>query len=882
MKFRKSRISQQVGLASLALATALGSNAQEGNEVLEEVLITGSYIRGSATDSALPVDVFDRDYIRSTGAVSIGEITNKLTVSSGAENQSDSFTQGATQGTSNVNLRGLGLSSTLVLVNSKRQTISGARANDGAVFVDTSTIPVMAVERIEVLKEGAATTYGSDAVAGVVNFLLEKDYDGFELFGSFSSTDEDSQEDKRLSFIWGTGNDTTHFNIVGEYFERDPLSASDRPDLVDNAISTLGTTFIPLGSGTVPDGDWQGDFSAGENIPDPNCLENDGILIPQAFGARCGFHYGPRFNMVNEEERTLFYASLTHEFSDSLKFSTELNYADDEIKDNPQSPSYPILSFPFISPTHPGNPFGVPAVWLGRPLGSAFPSPDAPRESETIRAMGELIGTIGDGIDWQLSLTYSENEYSATTPDIIDSRLNAALAGMGGESGDQYWDPFNPTSNDPALIEWMKGSESTKRTADLTVLDGVVSGDLFEIGGGAIQYAAGFQVRNEGYEVERNDLSITTRDADGVLQPADLTFLGGGIEVDEDRDAWALFTEVLFPVTDNLEITAAVRYEDLEEDDSVDPKIAMRWQVMDELVFRASASTSFREPSLAQIYAADTALQGMADTDPVTNELSASSVFIRVTSTGSEDLEAEESDNYNVGLIWTPTEAMDIRLDYWRVEYEDVIQVESAQGKVIADRCGPDIIRNGPCETGTLVGVTSNLFNASSVDTDGLDLEANWTIDGGNLGGFVLRANASHFLSYEIPTATGGTRDVAGLFNHDNFARSIPETKVNVGLNWLRDNHSASAIIYYVDEYETTRPAPAGESQRIDDWTTLDLQYTYAFDLFDNSRASISLGVKNATDEEPPRVFDGVNLSYDPKHHDPRGRVWYVNASYGF
>jgi len=881
MFFRKTAFASSISLFSISMAAALNAAGQEAAE-FEEVYVTGSHIKGSPKDSALPVDSFDRAFISSTGAISIGEFTNRLTVSSGAENQSDSFTQGFTQGTSNINLRGLGLSSTLVLVNGKRQTISGARANDGSVFVDTSTIPVIAVERIEILKEGASTTYGSDAVAGVVNFILEKDYDGLELFGSFSSTDEDSQEDKRAAFIWGTGNETTHFNIAGEYFERDPLSASDRLELVDNAISTLGTTFIPQGSGTVESGPWAGDFTFGENMPDPNCLENQGVLIPQPSGARCGFFYGPRFNIINDEERFLGYASLTHDFSDTLSFSGELNYADDEINDNPQSPSYPILSFPLISPTHPGNPFGVPAVWLGRPLGSAFPSREAPRESETVRAMAELSGSFRDTIDWSLSLTYSENEYSSSQPDIIDSRLNAALAGEGGVNGDQYWDPFDPTGNDPALIEWLKGEEEVDRTADLTVLDGVMSGSLWEIGGGTVQYAAGFQVRNEGYEVERNPLSTTERDENGILQPADLTFLGGGIEVDEDRDAYAVFTEFLFPITDTFELTAAVRYEDLDEDDSVDPKVAIRWQPLQQLVLRASASTSFREPSLAQVYAADTALENVADTDPVTNELSTTTVGIRVTSTGSENLEAEESDNYNIGAIWTPTANFDIRLDYWRIEYEDVIQVENAQGKVIADRCGPDIIREGPCETGTLVGVTSNLFNASSVDTDGLDLEANWAIDGGGLGQFVLRANASHFLNYEIPTATGGKQDVVGFFNHDNFARSMPETKINLGLNWLMGNHSAAALVYFVDEYETTRVVPEGQSQNIDDWTTVDLQYSYRFDLFEASQAQITLGLKNAFDEEPPRVFDGVNTSYDPKHHDPRGRVYYVNASYGF
>jgi iron complex outermembrane receptor protein len=497
--------------------------------------------------------------------------------------------------------------------------------------------------------------------------------------------------------------------------------------------------------------------------------------------------------------------------------------------------------------------------------------------------MGELFGTFNDdSIDWNLGVTYSENQYKVQSPDIITSRLNSALAGTGGVNGDQLWDPFDPTGNDASLVEWLKGTESYKRTTDLTVVDAVVAGDVFELGGGNVKYAAGAQWRNEGYKVDRNDLSTTTRDAEGVLQPANLTFLGGGTEVDVDRDSWAVFAELLFPITDTFEVTAAVRYENLDSDTSTDPKVALRWAATEELTFRASASTSFREPSLPQIYAADTSLQGIADTDPDTGELATSTNFIRVTSTGSENLTAEQSDNYNAGVIWAPTENIDIRLDYWKIEYKDVIQLESAQGKVLADRCGPDIIREGDCATGNLVGVTASLFNAASVDTDGLDLEATWNIDAGNWGSFVPRLNVSHFLSYEIPNGTGGTQDVAGYFNYNNFARSLPETKANLSLTWMRGNQSATATAYYVDSYKTTRTVPDDESQDIDDWTTLDLQYGYRMDVGDSSDINLALGVKNATDKNPPRVYDGANLSYDPKQHSPLGRVFYASVTYGF
>ena len=150
-------------------------------EEVEEVVVTGSYIKSSPTDGASPVEIVDRSEIDDLGATSIADITNNIAVNSGSENRSDSFTQGGTQGTSNINLRGLGLSSTLVLVDGRRHTVAGATANDGSVFVNTSMIPVVALDRVEILKEGAASVYGSDAVAGVVNYIFRRDFEGFEM-----------------------------------------------------------------------------------------------------------------------------------------------------------------------------------------------------------------------------------------------------------------------------------------------------------------------------------------------------------------------------------------------------------------------------------------------------------------------------------------------------------------------------------------------------------------------------------------------------------------------------------------------------------------------------------------------------------------------------
>jgi iron complex outermembrane receptor protein len=873
-------------LAPLVLAISTATVAQQDSQ-LEEVVITGSYIKSTGEDEASPVEVLNSDYIVNSGAVDVGELTSKLSVSSGTENNPDSFTSGETQGTSNINLRGLGLSSTLVLVNGKRQTIAAAVANDGSVFVDTSTIPMAALERVEILKEGATATYGSDAVAGVANFILRKDVEGIEISTGYEEITDGGAGKYDVNFLAGFGNDTTRVTVAGTMIKQDSLSSAERPYTTENAISTLGRSFLILGPNAVGTGDYAGNYAFVETVPDANCEANGGLLgtpfVPAgAFGAgtgggsKCGFLYGPRFNIVNEEEKSQLYANLTHEFSDTLSMMAELGWTHHEVLDNPQSPSYPNLTFPTILPGQGGSPFNVPVRWYGRPLGAEAPAPFAPRDSEAIRASLQLDGELNNGWSWMGALTYSENDRVARQPDTIASRLNAAIAGNGGTSGNETFNLFDPSANSQELIDWMSYLTYTNRKTEMTVADFVVSGELFDMAAGPVGFAAGAQWRDEGYTVERDDLYTQTNDpVTGALIPVDLIFLGGGTPVDVSRDSYALFAEANLPLTDTLEASVAVRYENLSSDSSVDPKLSLRWQATDKLVLRASASSAFREPSLVQLYNQGTSLQGLVD--PL---VGGGALFVRVNARGNTDLQPETSNNYNIGAVYDVTDDLTVRLDYWRFNYEDVITIENAQGKLNADPNGADVIRNA---SGSLGGVNVQYINAETVDTDGIDLSIDWSksTDIGDIG---VSVAATRFLSYEIPctganargcTGASGTQDVVGYFNYDNFVRSMPETKVNVTADWSRNNHKVALMGFYTSSYETTRGGiPAGYSSSIDSWLTLDLQYAYSFEV-GGTEAILTLGAKNLTDEDAPKLYDAANFSYDPKHHDPRGQIVY-------
>ena len=878
---------------SLLTANLLVANtalAQDDNKNLEEVVITGSYIKGSGTDEATPVDVLNSDYIQKQGALTIGELTQKLAVSSGAENNPDSFTAGGTQGTSNVNLRGLGLTSTLVLVNGKRQTIAGAVANDGSVFVDTATIPMAALERVEILKEGATATYGSDAVAGVVNFILRDDFEGLEVSVGHQKAESSDQTTDDVSVLAGFGiGDNTNVILSGSFMQQDPMSSAERSYTTINAVSILGRSFLNLG-GLAPGlpvfiegtGDYAGTYGPGETIPDANCEANGGIygaaFIPSLGGQKCGFLYGPRFNLVNEEERTNVYAAITHDMDNGVTVRGELGFAKNEVLDNPQSPSYPALNFPTIAPGQAGSPFNGFVRWYGRPLGAEAPSPLAPRNSEFLRASLDVSGSLDDGEwDWNASVTYSENDREGWQPDTIASRLTDALAGQGGASGTESFNIFDPSQNSQSLIDYISAQTYTNTITDLTVADLVVSGPLEIASGRTINVAYGAQFRNEGFQTLRDDISTQQIDPQtGILQDVDLIFLGGGTEPSASRDSFAAFAEANIPITDSLEMSVAARYEALESDSSLDPKLALRWQVTDELVVRGSMSTAFREASLVQQFNRGTSLQGLVD--PLGG---GGALFIRVLTEGDTNLKPETSTNTNLGVVWTPSDNFNMRLDWWQFDYEDVITIENAQGKLSADPNGPDIRRN---DSGQLQGVSTNFINAATVETDGVDVSADWNIPAGDMGDFGVQLAYSHFLSYEIPDGNGGVTDVVGSFNHDNFVRSMPQKKWNLTADWERGNHSAAMVVYYVDSYKTGRAVPAsaqalGFNSGISNWRTMDLSYNYNFNLGD-TQAVFTLGGKNVFDKEAPRVYDAANFSYDPKHHDPRGRMFFARVKF--
>ena len=270
--------------------------------------------------------------------------------------------------------------------------------------------------------------------------------------------------------------------------------------------------------------------------------------------------------------------------------------------------------------------------------------------------------------------------------------------------------------------------------------DFVIDGEM-----GVTNFAAGLQFRKDELQIKRNDISRVEFDASGNLTKfADLLFLGGGINVNESRNAWGAFAEWAWDATDALELRFAGRYENLDSDSTFDPKLSVRFQATETLVLRASASSSFREPSLHQLYASSVGLQGIQDFNAAGVPVGGA-VFIRIAQNANEDLSPEQSENLNVGLVWDPVDSLHVTLDYWAVNYEDVITIENAQGKVFADPAQSDVKRNS---NGDLIGVTTNFFNAAEVEADGVDIGATYFFPESNLWPLFF-ANCFHSVNYK-------------------------------------------------------------------------------------------------------------------------------------
>ena len=858
--------------------TTSGAYSQSASDeaIIDEIVTTGTFIRRkSQADQTSPIDVIGDNNLDDIGAMSAVDIVATLPANNGAQNQSDGFNQSFSIGTTNVNLRGLGVSSTLTLLNGRRQTPTAATTLNGDQFVDlNSLVPAIAISQIEVLKDGASSLYGSDAVAAVVNFKTRNDFVGVELEANYAMTASDSQDDAQISALFGwDASNNVHLLGAISYFDRSGLNAGTRRDEFElrNALSIFSNPGTYLVFGATP--------GPPTRTVDPACAaqaassDDINLIAAGPIAPTCQFDFGDFFALVAKEERIQLFTHADIEVGDSTDVFFEFGYADNTVISS-GSPSQPIL-FPQIIPdTNPaaatlGIVPGGRALSFIRVDGAGNAPSMIDLEYESFRFAGGFVGDFTNGWGWETAVTYSENTFGyRDSSDTKIDRFVAAINGVGGPNNDQFFNPLFGATNPASVREDFRGTLESDAESTLLTLDGHITGEFGDLSTGSVGFAAGFQYRKDELSY---DYSIDANNNN-------LFFFRGNQDFSGDKDVWALFVELDMPLSDTFSIQAALRYEDFGDVDTTDPKVGFLWRPADKLSLRGTFGTSFRAASLFQ----DLGLFAVPARvfDPVAGGLAT----ISQTTSGDSNnpVGTQSSDVINIGVTWDDADSgWNASLDYWSFEYEDFITSENATALVAANFAtgafANQIMRDPT--TNALLSVNTFFRNAGSLETDGLDLSVTKTWDTASGGSVTALANVTNVLSYDLEDPVIGQVDGLGQRNFTNFGVPVPELKGSLGLLWQSaEHHSANAFLRYITDYQDENNMNA----TIDSWTSIELQYRYqasAWGSFEQG-PSITIGAKNIGDEMPPDVVS--RTGYDALTHSPLGRQWYVSVRQTF
>lgn len=864
----------------------------------DTIVVTGSRLRRPSADGASPVSVTDREALEASGQTSLGNVVANLTINTGSQFNSDLQGQGGTVGTAGFNLRGLGLNSTLVLLNGNRSVEYAINNNVGDTFVDiNSLVPQIAIERIDVLKDGAAALYGSDAVAGVANFVTRRKFDGVELQADYQDAAKGAQREYRIGGVIGGGTDTFRGLLAVEYSDRGALGAGEQPRITAGRdISPLSQpgSFLPLAVLPVAGGGTALQPIGGPR-PDPLCGDPrvGGLLNVPAPGF-CGGDFSSTNTLVPSDRRLNAFAEMSYEPSDRIKLSADLGYS----RSTSEAAGYPgnaLLFFPVIPANNPGNTFTytsafgppgsgqfigdrMPTRFLGRAFGPLDPGQTFVFRHDLFRVGFNASVDIGKA--WQLDLHYgyARSEAESDRPDLDRAEFIRALNGQGGPNGNLWFNPFanarlaapgSPQFNDPAVLEAIKVISTESLTRSLHDVLVSANGDVFALPGGNAALAVGGEIRWESIVGDYSDLA----NRDG------LAFFLGDPDFRGSRKVYSVFGELGLPVFDKLDVQLAARFEKYPTGSSFDPKIGIVYKAADAVTLRGSFGTSFRAPNLFQLFGFTTGVEGIDD--GLTGQ---SNTNPSIRTVRNSNLENENSTAWAFGIDLTPVSRLRISVDYWRFDFKDRIVREVAQEAVNADvasrRAGgpgdPRVTRNP--QTLGISRLDLSFINAAGLKTDGIDVALTYTIPTDNAGRFVVTADATRVFSYDIQrNATDPVFDGNGRRNFTNVGVSSPKFRGNFGFAWDMDQFGASVTGRYISSYFDDRTG----GRQIGDHFTLDAQLTVGIGIGDDKdRIKLSVGAINLFDEMPPAAVG--QQGFDATVHDPRGRVVYAKLKASF
>ena len=928
-------MNQRIALLGVTAFLSVAAQAQQPIEPQsrERVEVTGSAIKRIDSETALPVQILRRDDIERIGAVTTEELLKTITAFTSTGSITTSQANGqVTTSQSAVSLRGLNSTRTLVLIDGRRTAVFGGTTSTA---VDVNSIPIAAIERIEVLKDGASSLYGSDAIAGVVNFILRRDYKGAEVNAGYGSPSRSGggQSWNASAFAgWGDlGRDRWNLNGGVGYEHTDRIQGADRSfahniNVAEN--NDLSSTIAFPGnilSGST--------FSRLSSPASPNCGPTS-IVSPFFIGNAnsgnaCRFENSPFLSVAPEFERKYGLLNGHYLVTNDLEAYFELAYTRTSNTYNTQpvpiseatalpasnpyvayiqnlvATQYPTLAaglrrfanagdtLVLLAPSSPFYPTAYVAS-LGLPTNQpiAFRYRDFAnglRETQDIaentRGVAGIKGTAASW-DFDSGLLYAESKarsnlrsgyplYSKFLP-ILDSGVV---------------NPFGPTT-DPNVLEQVKNAElrgdiySSKTST--SSIDFRASRDLLQMRSGPLSLAVGGEYRQEKFAFTPSQ----------SYQIGDVAGFGGNIlPVDKSRHVASLYGETAIPILRSLEVDLGVRYDDYETIGSTtNPKLSLRWVPLRNLLFRGSYGTGFRAPSLTDLYTPQaTSVTANGSRDFLRCPVLASGApadcnnqFPTLTG-GNPNLIPEKSKSGTLGFVFEPTPRISVGVDWYSIFIRDQIILGGLNfATILASatneqmfsqfiiRGAPDGNASGLGPIASVIQTTSNLFKAK---IEGWDLSLGFRPDIGDLGQLRLRLDGSYVFKSMRQNFSGDYTN-----NADSALLAtggvIPKWRHVATATFDRGPWEVTVQDNYQDSYRDFNANITGTPRTVGVYDTWDLQGRYN----GLRHLQLTLGAKNIFDRDPPYTNAGGQFAagYDITYADVRGRFVYGAVKYTF
>ena len=920
--------------APASAQTAPPATTDDDTETLDAITVTGTNLRGVDLAEAQPVQVIDAKQIERLGLQSIGDALKLISETGGGTGNFSTSSSGALQadspaGMAGASLRGLGAGSTLTLINGRRIAVSsfsnGVRSEN---FVDVNAIPMAAVDRIEVLSAGASAIYGADAVAGVINIVMRRSFDGLRTAVSVGDSSADTDEAKfNANLLWGFGDDDLGGLIVVDAFKRNGFYNRDR-DVTSRARGNRdgGAEFLSFVGSRRADGRTRflpRDFVEASCPEDRRFDGRPGFPLGR-FGEYCDFEASDFTVFDPELEQLGLYGAFNARFGDSLEFFSELQAQRNESFAT-SSPAPMPGAGERIAFDHPN----LPAALRARFTAAGLPAtedilatgrfPDARElaiETTSWRALAGLRGDLGGDWGWESAINYgqSESEQIASGGIYNSARVRAGLRGRlcadgtttcSPGTGGLWYNPFGGQSQQDARVLALV-RETVPRNGESSTygIDLKLNGTAGAIGDRDIAWAVGVEGRHEEIADKPSPLAEVDR---LTGQPGVFGF--GSRSAQGDRNASALFVESLLPFTDAFDVRLAGRYDHYSDfGGDFNPSVGLRFRPTDDLVFRGGWNTGFRAPSLAQATSGTTAASftlpcvtgGEFFANYCNSRAGTSTVFSQIFA--NEDLSPETSEAWNAGLVWSPLERTSFSVDYWNFEQENTVDVDYF-GLLRAALANPALIytfidgaRPRPpgaigieTPTGTATGLASgevfvDLQNIGVQRTTGWDFQIDHRLFDDVLGGGVdLSLDATRVTSFErsescspqvAPLRGDGVCVNGQRLVQLNGEYRYPKWRGTVAVDWESDEFDASLWANYTHSYyDDFRIDPeATPSTRVSSWTVWNASWGWNIDEVHR----VSVQVRNLTDRDPPLAL-ASRAGVDTFNHDAMGRYITLN-----